>query len=184
MGVGYEEARMTEGYGYYVGWHVVWEVEDLESLSPKWPLLTSGMLIPTWTEGMIITSSSSYYPTGTYEQCKSYCMSGAARDHQFWTVVLPLILTFSIAFLIGLVIWYYCRQKRKARDKDERERTGTCRTDLLKAEKRKKIEERERWRDEERAAGRTKWWWLRRDKKGPLAGEEEEGLEIPLEVRS
>lgn len=63
------------------------------------------------------------------------------QTHTFLTVHIPLILTFNIAFLIGLVIWYCCRQNRNAEDRDEMERTETCRTDRIKAEKRKKIKE-------------------------------------------
>lgn len=167
-----EEIALTTGTRMYSAWYIEWQSEDFQDLSPRWPQLTSNMPVPTWAEGMVLESGKyddrgrlSYRPAPMTppRECDGW---EEGQIHTFVIVYLPLILTFSIAFLTGAIIWYCCRQNRKAEDRYERARTGTCRTERLKAQKREKIEERERWRDDERAFGRAKWWWLRGDKKG------------------
>lgn len=145
-----EGIALTTGTRMYSAWYIEWQSEDFQDLSPRWRQLTSNILVPTWTEGMVLASGKyddrvrlSYRPAPTMppKGCDGW---EEGQIHTFLTVHLPLILTFSIAFLIGVIIFYCCRQNHKAEDSYERARTGTCRTERLKAEKREKIEERER----------------------------------------
>ena len=187
-----EEIALTTGTRMYPAWYIEWQSRDLEGLSPRWPELTSNMLVPTWSEGMVLEGgkfdnkgrlsykTASPTPTPTPRKSDGW---DERQTHTFLTVHLPLILTFSFAVLIGLIIWYCCRQNRKAKDEGEIERTGTCRKDRRKAEKRRKVEQREEWRAGERAAGRAKWWWWKRKSEVNMELEER-GLEVPLEVRS
>lgn len=45
-----EMLALSTGTRMYPAWYIEWQNRNLVGLSPRWPELTSNMLIPAWTE--------------------------------------------------------------------------------------------------------------------------------------
>ena len=125
---------ITTGTAFYPPWRIEWVSEDVSSLSPQWPTLTSNMLIPTWTEGMSIKKGE-YDNQGTFTEY-TYGDSGgggggadrdqAAIDGALQGTIMKIVLP--VLFVGGLLLvtcWAGSRKARKQRKMDAQERAAT-----------------------------------------------------------
>lgn len=99
---------LPSGRAFYPAWSVEWEGTDDRSLSPQWPVLTSNMLVSTWSPGENV-------PSGVYDNRGAGVVIEPRQDLERWVLPVVILLAVFLGVSLGALLFSLWRMRREHR---------------------------------------------------------------------